>query len=256
MRRFVRFEREGRVLFGELIDETVVVLSGDLFSEFEPAGMAYPLGKVRLLAPCCPSKIVALGMNYRDHAIELGSPVPPEPLIFLKPATAVTGPDSKIFYPRMSRRVDYEAEMGVVIGKKARFVPAANAYDYILGYTCVNDVTARDLQRKDVQFTRSKSFDSFAPVGPCVACGIDPSNLKVESYLNGALKQSSYTRNLIFGVPELLSFISSVMTLLPGDIISTGTPAGIGPMYPGDTVEVVVEGIGTLRNTVVAETSD
>ncbi|MFH1148292.1 MAG: fumarylacetoacetate hydrolase family protein [Pseudomonadota bacterium] len=251
--RYVRFEIDGRIGFGRLSEENVEVIRGDIFADFEVTEEFRELSEVRLLAPCQPGKIVALGMNYRDHAAELGFAIPGDPLIFLKPGTAVTGPDAPIVYPRMSTRVDYEAELGVVIGKKARFVPAAGAFDVILGYTCVNDVTARDLQKKDVQFTRSKSFDTFAPIGPCIARGLDPSSLKVESYLNGKLRQSSNTSNLIFGVPELVEFISSVMTLLPGDIISTGTPSGIGPMVPGDTVEIVVEGIGTLRNRVLSD---
>lgn len=249
--KYVRFEIDGRIRFGRLSEDTVQVIRGDIFEDFEVTQETRELSGIRLLAPCQPAKIVALGLNYRDHAAEFGAAVPEEPLIFLKPGTAVTGPDTPIMYPGMSTRVDYEGELGVVIGKKARLVPPADAFDVILGYTCVNDVTARDLQKKDVQFTRSKSFDTFAPIGPCIARGLDPSALKVESYLNGELRQSSNTSNLIFGVPELVSFISSVMTLLPGDIISTGTPSGIGPMIPGDIIEIVVEGIGTLRNRVM-----
>lgn len=253
--RFVRFKANGWTQYGWLRGDIVSAIEGDIFSGFKPGGEGYKLADVQLLAPCQPSKIVALGLNYRDHAEELGFPIPAEPLIFLKPGTAVIGPGSPIIYPRMSRRVDYEAELGVVIGKKARYVSPGEAFNYIFGYTCVNDVTARDLQKKDVQFTRSKSFDTFAPVGPCIVRGIDPSHLKVESYLNGELRQSSHTGNLIYGVAELLSFISQVMTLLPGDIIATGTPSGIGPMSPGDIIEIVVEGIDTLRNTVEAEKS-
>jgi len=254
--RFVRFEADGAARYGRLGKNTIRSIEGDIFAEFKTGNEEYDPSNVRLLPPCRPGKIIALGLNYRDHARELGFPIPDEPLIFLKPGTAVIGPDSSIMYPRMSKRVDYEAELGVVIGKRARFVPQDKAYDYILGYTCVNDVTARDLQRKDVQFTRSKSFDTFAPIGPCIARGMDPSHLKVESYLNGELRQSSHTGNLIYGVAELVSFISEVMTLLPGDIIATGTPSGIGPMVPGDVIEIVVESIGTLRNTVKAEEAE
>lgn len=253
MERFVRFEVQGAVKYGQLKEDIVSSLEGDMFAGFAGGGEEYRLAEVRLLAPCQPSKIIALGLNYRDHAEELGFAIPDEPLIFLKPGTAVIGPDSPIIYPRMSRRVDYEAELGVVVGKKARFVPPQKALDYVFGYTCVNDVTARDLQKKDVQFTRSKSFDTFAPIGPCIVRGIDPADLQVESYLNGERRQSSRTGNLIYGIADLISFISHVMTLLPGDIIATGTPSGIGPMVPGDVIEIVVEGIGTLRNTVSAE---
>lgn len=253
--RFVRYEVNGVARYGQLRENLICSLEGDIGTGFKPGGEECALADVRLLPPCQPSKIIALGINYRDHAEELGFRIPDEPLIFLKPGTAVVGPDAPIIYPRMSQRVDYEAELGVVIGKTARFVPRGKALDYIFGYTCVNDVTARDLQKKDVQFTRSKSFDTFAPIGPYMVRGIDPGNLRVQSYLNGELRQSSYTSHLIYGVADLISFISEVMTLLPGDIIATGTPAGVGPMFPGDVIEVVVEGIGTLRNTIEAERS-
>ena len=197
---------------------------------------------------------MGVGRNYREHSREMGEPVPPEPLLFLKPPTAVIGPNGIIIYPRSSRRVDYEGELAVVIKKEARNLGEADdPGDYILGYTCINDVTARDLQAKDVQFTRSKSFDTFAPLGPCVATGLDHSNLTVKTFLNGRLRQSSSTRQLIFPVPFLVRFISGVMTLCPGDIIATGTPAGIGPMEPGDRVDVQIEGIGTLSNTVMRD---
>jgi 2-keto-4-pentenoate hydratase/2-oxohepta-3-ene-1,7-dioic acid hydratase in catechol pathway len=253
--RFVRFEVDGTARYGQLREDTIRSIEGDIFAEIKTGNEEYGLADVRLLSPCQPSKIIALGLNYSDHARELGFPIPDEPLIFLKPGTAVIGPDSSIMYPRMSKRVDYEAELGVVIGQRARFVPREKAFDYIFGYTCINDVTARDLQKKDVQFTRSKSFDTFAPIGPCIARGMDPSHLKIESYLNEELRQSSHTGNLIYGVAELVSFISKVMTLLPGDVIATGTPSGIGPMVPGDVIEIIVEDIGTLRNTVEAEKS-
>ncbi|MDI6870695.1 MAG: fumarylacetoacetate hydrolase family protein [Bacillota bacterium] len=198
-------------------------------------------------------KIVCVGLNYRDHAAELGMALPAEPVIFLKPETALIGPEEPIVYPAMSRQVDYEAELAVVIGREARNVTAAEAGRYIAGYTCFNDVTARDLQRRDVQWTRAKSFDTFAPVGKEVVRGIDPSDLLVECYVNGERRQSSSTRNLIFPVPELVSFVSRVMTLHPGDLIATGTPPGVGQLRPGDVVEVVIEGVGRLRNPVVLE---
>ena len=213
-------------------------------------GRKFPLGEVQLLAPCRPTKIVAVGLNYRSHAQEVRMELTEEPLLFLKPSTAVIGPDEHILFPSMSRRIDYEAELGVVIGTAAKDVLQEEAKDYILGYTCFNDVTARDLQGRDKQFTRSKGFDTFAPMGPCIETELDPSHLKVESYLGGKLKQSGSTADLLFSVFQLVAFISRVMTLLPGDVIATGTPAGIGPMQAGETIEVVIEGIGTLRNYV------
>ena len=216
-------------------------------------GEEIPLSEVKLLAPSVPSKIVALGLNYRDHAKELGLPIPEEPLLFLKPPSAVIGPEEKIILPPESKRVDYEAELAVVIRKRARRIAPQRAFDYILGYTCFNDVTARDLQKKDGQWTRAKSFDTFAPFGPWIETDLDPSNLKVRSYLNGFLRQDSSTSELIFPVPEIVSFVSQVMTLEPGDVIATGTPPGIGPLSSGDLIEVEIEGIGRLKNYVITE---
>jgi 2-keto-4-pentenoate hydratase/2-oxohepta-3-ene-1,7-dioic acid hydratase in catechol pathway len=252
--KIVRFSQKDRSGYAVLDGEKILPLSGSPFSGITQTGETLVLGEVTLLAPCEPSKIVALGLNYRDHAAEFGHPVPDEPLIFLKPSTAVIGPEADILYPQMSRRVDYEAELAVIIGKTARHVAEDKAFDYVLGYTCFNDVTARDLQKKDGQFTRAKSFDTFAAMGPWIETDIgDPDNVMVEAYLNGERRQHSNTSNMVFGVRHLISFISRVMTLLPGDVIATGTPAGIGPMRPGDVVEVRVEGIGTLRNRVLAE---
>ncbi|MGE5552599.1 MAG: fumarylacetoacetate hydrolase family protein [Betaproteobacteria bacterium] len=196
-------------------------------------------------------KVICVGLNYRDHAKELGMAIPAEPVIFLKPETAVIGPEEPIVYPAMSRQVDYEAELAVVIGRETRSATPAEADRYIAGYTCFNDVTARDLQRRDGQWTRAKSFDTFAPLGKEVVSGLDPSDLLVECYVNGERRQSSSTRNLIFSVPELVSFVSRIMTLHPGDVIATGTPPGVGQLRPGDVVEVVIEGVGRLRNPVV-----
>lgn len=197
-----------------------------------------------------PTKIVCVGTNYGDHAKELGLKVPEEPLIFLKPPSSIIYDSQEIVYPPGVTRLDYEAELAVVIKEAARNVREEDVPAYILGYTCLNDVTARDLQNKDGQWTRSKSFDTFCPIGPEIETGIDPADVKVESYLNGVLKQSSSTRHLIFTVRRLVCFISGVMTLLPGDIISTGTPHGVGPMQPGDTIEIRIEGIGGLKNKV------
>ena len=197
-----------------------------------------------------PSKIILVGLNYRVHAAEMGSAIPKEPVIFLKPLTALAADKEKIIYPPQVKRLDHEAELALVIGKSARNIPVGEAKKYILGYTCLNDVTARDLQKKDGQWTRSKSFDSFCPVGPRIVSGIAPRDLRITCRLNGRIRQDSCTSNLIFSVDYLVSFISRIMTLFPGDIISTGTPPGVGPMRPGDTVEVEIEGIGKLTNRV------
>jgi 2-keto-4-pentenoate hydratase/2-oxohepta-3-ene-1,7-dioic acid hydratase in catechol pathway len=199
-----------------------------------------------------PSKLVCVGLNYKDHAAEQNKPLPEEPLIFLKPTTAVIGPGAAIEVPLWAGRVDHEAELGLVIKKRAFKIRAHQAKDHILGLICVNDVTARVLQAKDGQYTRAKGFDTFAPIGPCIAVGLDGRDLQVRGYVNGDLRQDSRTRELIFTIPELVEFISSVMTLNPGDIISTGTPSGIGPIRPGDSVTIHVEGVGALTNPVVA----
>jgi 2-keto-4-pentenoate hydratase/2-oxohepta-3-ene-1,7-dioic acid hydratase in catechol pathway len=206
----------------------------------------------KILPPAMPSKVVCIGLNYRDHAKELGFDLPKEPLIFLKPGSAVIGHLDNILYPVQSERVDYEAELAVVISCRCSKVSPEETLDYILGYTCLNDVTARDLQIKDGQWTRAKSFDTFCPIGPCIETEIsDPHNLDIRLILNGEIKQSSNTSNLIFSVSELISTISHIMTLNEGDVIATGTPSGIGPMNRGDTVCVEIEGIGALENTLI-----
>jgi len=214
-----------------------------------------PLQEAKLLAPVEPSKIVCIGRNYREHAAEFGHDVPTEPLIFLKPPSSVIAPGGTILRPRISSRVDHEGELGVVIGKKCRHVrPDEDVRPYILGYTCVNDVTARDLQNKDGQWTRSKGFDTFCPVGPVVVDGIDPwAGVEVEARVNGNVKQHASTRDFIFALDVLIRHIAQAMTLLPGDLISTGTPSGVSPMVAGNVVEVSVQGVGTLRNPVKDE---
>jgi len=197
-----------------------------------------------------PSKIICVGLNYKDHAGELGMRLPKEPIIFLKPPTSIIGHNDQITYPAGVKRLDYEAELAFVVGRKVKAASPKEAERCIAGYTCFNDVTARDLQRRDIQWTRAKSFDTFAPAGPRIVKGIDPSRLGVRLYKNGVLKQASNTKNLIFSPFKLLSFISGIMTLLPGDIVATGTPAGVGPMNRGDVVEVAIDGIGVLRNRV------
>ena len=200
-----------------------------------------------------PSKIICVGTNYADHARELNLNVPEEPLIFIKPSSSVIYGGQDIVYPRGVTRLDFEAELAIVIKKEGRYIDEAGASGYVLGYTCLNDVTARDIQSRESQWTRSKSFDTFCPIGPHIETDVDPSGIKVESYLNGERKQSSTTANLLFSVPKLISFVSGIMTLLPGDIISTGTPFGVGPMVPGDRIEIRIEGIGSLNNAVVKE---
>jgi len=248
---FVRFLHEGRWRYGLLTGRGVTPLKGSIFGKWERSGRPLSSKRVRIGPPCRPGKIVAVGVNYRAHAREMGHDLPAEPKLFLKPATAVTGPGEKILYPSMASRVDYEAELAAVISRRTRNVPLDKALDHVLGYTCFNDVTARDLQKKDGQWTRAKSFDTFAPLGPAIVTGLDPSDLKVESYLNGQPRQASSTSDLLFSVPRLVHFISRVMTLLPGDVIATGTPGGIGPMVPGDTIEIRIGGVGSLTNTVV-----
>ena len=232
---------------GELVE-----IEGDVF---ERPRLAAPipggLASVRVLAPVQPSKIVAVGLNYRDHAAEQGKPLPEEPLIFLKPSTAVIGPGDAVRLPPGAGRVDHEAEAGIVIRRRTYRVSAAHAAGCVFGVTCVNDVTARDIQRKENRYTRAKGFDTFGPVGPSVAVGLDTADLAVEGWVNGERRQASSTRQLIFPVADLVAFISHVMTLLPGDIISTGTPAGIGPLKAGDTVTVRVAGVGDLENPVI-----
>lgn len=225
-------------------------MDGDVFGDYTTGEEIAGRG-LRFLAPVAPSKIVAIGLNYKDHAAEMHKPLPDEPLMFLKPATAAIGPDEPIRVPMGVGEIHYECELAVVIGRRASRVPAREARDYILGLTCLNDVTARDLQKKDVQYTRAKGFDTFAPFGPCIAVGLDASALDIEGWVNGEKKQSSNTRQLIFPVETLVEFASGVMTLNPGDIITTGTPSGVGPLKPGDRVMVKIQGIGALSNPVV-----
>lgn len=249
--KIVRYKDGMSTQWGILEEGMIREMEGDPFGHFHLSSKAKRLEDVKLLAPCLSSKIVALGLNYRDHAEEVKLPIPDKPLLFMKPSTSIIGPGDGIVYPKMSKRVDYEAELAIVIGKEAKAVPEEKANEYILGYTCFNDVTARDLQPKDGQWTLSKSFDTFAPIGPWIVTDIDPSQLDISAYLNGERRQHSNTKNLIFGPHYLVSYISHVMTLLPGDVIATGTPSGIGRMVVGDKVEIVIEGIGTLTNTVI-----
>ena len=218
------------------------------------SGFSLPLGEVKLLAPVTPSKIVCIGRNYREHAAELGNKMPDEPLLFLKAPSAVIGSGDTIELPPQSQQVEHEGELGIVISRKARRLSKdEDPLNFVLGYTCVNDVTARDLQRKDVQFTRGKSFDTFCPVGPIIVTDLDPLNLEVTTRVNGEIRQQARTSAMAFSVPFLIRYIAEIMTLNPGDLIATGTPAGVSQLKSGDTVEVEVEGVGVLRNLVNSE---
>jgi len=251
MVRLYRIEHRGQPLYAAERAGTWRLVDGDIFGTFSEGPEISSEG-LRLLAPVLPSKIVCVGLNYKDHAAEQKKPLPEEPVLFLKPSTSVIGPGAAIEVPAWAGRVDHEAELGVVIGRRTRDVRASQAHEHILGVVAVNDVTARELQKKDGHYTRCKGFDTFAPIGPCIAVGLEGRDLQVRGYVNGDLRQDSRTRELIFTIPELIEFISAVMTLEPGDIISTGTPSGIGPIRPGDQVTIHVEGVGALTNPVVA----
>ena len=252
--KIVRFETDNTISYGVLAaDNQIHVLNGDVFNNtFTENGKILPLDKVKLLSPCVPSKAVCIGLNYHDHAREMNLTLPEEPLIFIKPSSALNCPGGAIEYPSISKNLHYEGELAIVIKKEAHKVPVETAFEYVLGYTCANDVTARDIQMKDSQWTRGKSFDTFLPLGPCIETELNPHNAAIRLLLNGEVKQSSNTSNLIFNVPEMVAFISQVMTLYPGDVILTGTPSGVGPMQVGDTVTVEIEGIGRLSNSIVS----
>lgn len=257
--RIIRFSAPEKLgvgtdpLFGVLNDQdAILVLRGDpIYSGIVPAEKSLKLSDVKLLAPVIPrSKVVCIGKNYADHAAEMDSEVPSEPIIFIKPNTSVIGPNELIIWPRMSERVDYEAELAIVIGRICKEVPASKAKDVIYGYTLANDVTARDLQKKDGQWSRAKGFDTFCPLGPWIETEFIPGDQKITSTLNGELKQSSMLSEMIFKVPQIVEFVTNVMTLLPGDVILTGTPAGIGPMSSGASITVAIDGLGALTNKV------
>jgi 2-keto-4-pentenoate hydratase/2-oxohepta-3-ene-1,7-dioic acid hydratase in catechol pathway len=256
MDRIYRIEWQGQPRYAIERSGTLFLVDGDIFgrhtvgaqvasgsgTEFTPA--------VRVLAPVLPGKIVGIGLNYKDHAAEQGKPLPKEPMLFLKPSTAVIAPGETIRLPPGVGRIDHEAEMAIVIGRRATRVPAAQASEYILGVTCANDVTARDMQNLGVQYSHVKGFDTFAPLGPCIVPGINPDDLSVEGWVNGVRRQASRTDNLVFSAAELIAYISNIMTLEPGDVISTGTPSGIAPLVDGDIVTVKLEGVGALTNPV------
>jgi len=248
--KLVRFIHKGRESYGYMKEDWVEFLQGDIASGFKAAEDEAPLDEIKLLSPVLPSKAVCVGQNYLDHIKEMGNEIPDEPVIFMKPPTSVIGPGDTIMRPPISDRVDYEGELAVVIGKQAKDLSEENAFDYVLGYTCANDVTARDLQKKDGQWIRAKGFDTFLPLGPCIETEIDPGALGIRTFLNGEIVQDSCTDQLLFKIPRLLSFITAVMTLEPGDVVLTGTGSGVGAMARGDVVTVEIEGIGRLENIV------
>ncbi len=255
--KIVRYRAGETINFG-LMEEngTIRELVDSPYESLNPSGTTSHLDDVQLLAPVEAPRIIGVGLNYAEHAREVGKDLPTEPMLFMKPSTTIIGPDEAIIYPLQGKNVHYEAELAVVIGSAARRVSEANALDHVLGYTCGNDVSERVIQFAEMQtgaMLIGKGFDTFCPLGPCITTDLDPGNLQVQARLNGEVKQNERTSDLIFSVPELISYISAAFTMLPGDVIMTGTPSGVGPFVPGDVVEIEVEGIGTLRNPVVAE---
>lgn len=249
--KIARFFYKKDVFWGVVEKEQITLLSGEPYAGIKKTFQKVKVSDVEFLAPVTPTKVICAGLNYRDHAKELKMNVPVEPIIFIKPASAVIAHNQSIVYPPKVTRLDYEAELAIVISKSCRNISEKQASKCILGYTCLNDVTARDLQEKDGQWTRAKSFDTFCPIGPWIETKLDPHNLRIQLFLNGVMKQDSLTSNFIFSVEHLVSFSSYVMTLNPGDVISTGTAPGVGPMHQGDCVEVVIEKIGKLTNSVI-----
>ena len=248
--RVVRVFTGEDVRYGLADAASITLITDEPFSAWETDDVI-PMAGARLMPPAMPTKIVCVGINYKQHAREMGHELPTEPLIFLKPPTSMNAPGGEIHLPPGAGRVDFEGELAVVIGKRTHRVSAAEATSHILGYTCANDVTARDLQKRDGQWTRAKGFDGFCPLGPWVETDLDPSDLQLETFVNGELRQSARTSDMIFDVPTLVSAISQTMTLLPGDTVLTGTPSGVGELRAGDTVEVRIQGIGSLSNRVV-----
>lgn len=248
--KIVRFSHQGSASYGLLEGDSVAVLSKPPFDGIDRTGQVLPLKAVRLLAPVTPSKLVCVGLNYTLHAEESGVPVPDEPMLFMCAPSAIIADGEEIRLDNAGDRIDFEAEIGIVVGTKARNVAAGDAAKYILGYTCANDVSNRVLQKKDGQFTRAKSFDTYKPVGPCIATDLDPDNVDIKLWQNGELRQSSNTNDMIFPIGRIFEFVSGIMTLFPGDLIITGTPSGVGPMASGDEIVVEIDKIGRLRNTV------
>ncbi len=252
--KWARFKKDNREHTGFLAEETLHAVEGDIYTgDWRKTGETFLLAEVQLLAPCRPTKVVCIGLNYRDHAHEMGEDLPAEPILFLKPPSAVIGAGQFIIYPEWIGRMDYEAELAVVFGKRGKNISAGDAAEYIFGYTCGNDITARHLQKKDGQWSRAKSFDTFCPLGPWIATGVDASALDISLTVNGELKQQSSTTQLVADPAILVAFVSRVMTLEAGDVIMTGTPSGVGPLKTGDSVTVRIGSVGELTNTVIAE---
>lgn len=251
--KIVRIKAGDDIAYGVADSEGVLVYEGSPFVAWEPTESVVPWSRVTLLAPVLPTKVMCIGKNYQDHADEMGGDLPDEPLVFMKPATSVVGPNANVVHPRISGEVHHEAELAVVISRPARHIKAEDASLYIFGYTAANDVTARDLQARDGQWTRAKGFDTFCPLGPAIETELDPlERLAVICRVNGEVRQAGFTSDMVFGVAEIIAFISAFTTLLPGDVILTGTPSGVGKVEPGDLMEVEIDGIGNLTNRVVA----
>ena len=251
MNKFVRFDNGQKIAYGLLEDDKVIAIDGSIYGKWEKTDEKYDLNQVKLLAPCEPTKVIGVGINYRSVISQKGDPAPEEPIIFLKPSTSVIGPDESIVTPNGVKEMEYEAEPVVVIKDKIKNVSVEDAKKHVLGYTCGNDITAKDFMIKGRPWTKGKSFDTFMPIGPCIVEGLDCDNLNVKMYHNGKLTQDGNTSDMVFNVSQIISFISHIMTLNPGDIISTGTPPGKGKLAAGDVIEVEVEGIGKLTNRVV-----
>jgi len=252
--KFARFEEKGEIHSGVVQGEEITAIRGSFLHEYEAAGAKYPISEVRFLPPVLPTKIVCVGQNYRGHIAELGLPVPKEPVIFFKPPSCLVGHKHPIIYPASATRVDYEGELAIVIKKEMKNIRESDALDFVLGYTCFNDVTERNLVSSNpFMLSLSKGIDTFGPCGPYIVTDLDPNRLTLKTYLNGELKQQDNTQNCVFGVQQVLSYISKYIKLLPGDIVTTGTPQGIAPMQPGDRIEVEIEGVGRLKNSVAAQ---
>lgn len=250
--KIARIEYNKTVCFARVDKARADILQGSIYGDNAPLVIgSIDIKDARLLAPVEPTKIVCLGLNYREHAAELDMDIPKEPVIFLKPPSSIIGPDDSIVYPAASLRLDYEAELAIIVKKRARSINAQDARDYILGYTCLNDITARDIQKRDGQWTRAKSFDTFCPVGPHIETCLDTGDIEIKLSVNNNIKQFSSTSDMIFDVDYIISFVSGIMTLMPGDIVTTGTPKGVGPLARGDIVSVEIDGIGCLTNRVV-----
>jgi 2-keto-4-pentenoate hydratase/2-oxohepta-3-ene-1,7-dioic acid hydratase in catechol pathway len=250
--KFVNFydDKEKIITYGIVDKNKVRKIEGSIFENYQITNKSYLLSEIKILPPCMPSKLVCVGLNYKDHAEEVKMKLPDKPLLFIKPNTTIIGQNEYIIYPGQSNRVDYEAELAIIMKKDAKNITVSDAKDFIFGYTCANDITARDLQLKDGQWTRAKSFDTFCPLGPFLVTDIDPANLDIRLFVNNELKQNSNTNQMIFGVCQIISYISEIMTLLAGDVVLTGTPDGIGNLNKGDEVIVSIDNIGELRNFV------